>query len=128
MSITAGLHATVDELAMLLGTLLQPGRGFSQTRDTAAATHRELYESCRQTPPEIDWERARQRPGLGPWPSWSSVPVHAPGEGVDTQIDLAIDPAGRHDVLIVYHHGLRESNHTLLPSLLRLQPELRGRA
>ncbi|GIW73209.1 MAG: hypothetical protein KatS3mg102_2751 [Planctomycetota bacterium] len=115
------LNESADDVMVLVGCLLHGGRGFAATPPGAPPTYEELHAALSAQPPEIAWP-----PGD---PVRACVPVELPLLGTRTCFELRrVAPArGEVDTLLVHHHGLGETRHTLLPRLLAACPPLRGR-
>jgi hypothetical protein len=108
------LGSLVDDLVLSTTIVLEEKRGFAQTRPGPTPTRDDLLAEVRQAPPRIRWGEAR--PLFG---GRSRVPVDLPAVNARTYFDLLPTRRGPADTLVVYHHGLGEIPHDMVPRLLR---------
>lgn len=117
----------VDELTVLAVVLLERKRGFSATRAQVPPSFEQLLDEVRRDPPRIHWparldRRARVRvevPAAGGETFLDWWPARVAGAG-----DAAAEPS---ETLVVFHHGLGEVAHDLVPRLVAARGPLRRR-
>lgn len=113
----------VDELTLLGVTSLQYPRGFSATRPGLPPSFDQLLEEVRRAPPSIRWPARLDRS--------ARVPIEVPAADGKTFLDWWPAPATRRgkpaDTLVVYHHGLAEVVHDVVPRILSVRGALKSR-
>lgn len=111
---TNAFSSWVDDLVLTAVVLGEVRRGFSRTRPLDPPRFEELLEELRAAPPALAWPAGRPR---------RRVAVSLPALGEASFLDL-FPARGEADTLVVYHHGLGEIPHDMVPRLLRLSPRL----
>lgn len=113
MSLTFG--AFVDQFILSASIVLEAKRGFSETAHGPPPAFEELLEEFGRTPAVIQW-----RPAIaGQRRSRQRVRVELPAVGAETYFD-EYAATGEADTLVVYHHGLGEIPHDIVPRAFRL--------
>lgn len=110
----------VDELTVLAVVLLERKRGFSATRAEVPPSFEQLLDEVRRLPPRIHWPARLDRR--------ARVRVEVPAAGGETFLDwwpARGSAAGRSETLVVFHHGLGEVAHDLVPRLVSARGPLR---
>ncbi|RMG12495.1 MAG: hypothetical protein D6731_13665 [Planctomycetota bacterium] len=113
--------ALLDDLVLSATTVLGAHRSFSASPPGPPPEPEGLVRSLDGAPPRIHWERRRVASGR------ERVPVSLPWSEEETFFDRFPASSPRADTLLVYHHGLGETPHALVPRLLRLSRTLRER-
>lgn len=114
------LGALVDEFVVSATIVLESKRGFVDTQPGPPAEFEDLLAEVRAAPPEIHWARTANSKGR------RRVPVSLPAVGGETYFDR-FPAKGKADTLVVYHHGLGEIPHDMVPRLMRLNRRLSDR-
>lgn len=114
------LGSLVDDFVLAATIVLERKRVFSESGLSPPPLHADLIAEVEANPPRIHWPQSN--PGIR-----HRVQVDLPAQGTGTYFDFFPAKTERADTLIVYHHGLGEIPHDIVPRVLRLSPTLRSR-
>jgi hypothetical protein len=112
MSLTFG--AFVDQFILSASIVLEAKRGFSETAHGPPPEFETLLEEFHLSPAVIHWRTKGQRSAR------QRVRVELPAVGAETYFDEYAATGERPDTLVVYHHGLGEIPHDIVPRAFRL--------
>jgi hypothetical protein len=111
----------IDDAVLNGSVVLEQRRAFSQTAVAQPPPIQELIEEIVAKAPEIHWDQGRKHL------FWERIPLTFNSLSYKSFIDLHKAPGGDADTLVVYHHGLGEIPHDVLPHCLFRHPQLRKR-
>jgi hypothetical protein len=114
------LGGLVDELVLSVTIVFESKRGFVDTKPGPPAEFADLLAEVKAAPPVIHWGQTKTLRGR------RRVPADLPAVGGATYFDR-FPAKGTADTLVVYHHGLGEIPHDMVPRLLRLNRRLTER-
>jgi hypothetical protein len=115
------ISSWLDNALLHGGRIVGPNRAFAGTRRAEPPKFNELIREMEEAPPEVQWQRARKVL------FWERVPTSLPSFNYQSYLDLHRAPGDRADTLVIYHHGLGEIPHDILPNFMFRHPGLRRR-